>query len=184
MSRKIKLSAAALLIMAATAAILIATVAAQAGRSTRSAAVQDPVFQAVGPAGSSSGCVVSDLQSTAGKTIGSETLCVSSISFGPAGDAIISGSATFVLAPGTLTAVFTGHLNVISPFPTGPLALPASLVSPSNNWVASVFDFAVTGGTRHYKNATGSIRGSGFIVSDGTFTTIWTNETFVTYLAG
>ena len=86
---------------------------------------------------------------------------------------------TYALKGGDLTATGVGHSNAITPFSTGPLALPPGLDDPRNGWSAFVIDLTITGGTEAYKTATGSIRATGFTVSSSSGTPIWVNETDV-----
>ena len=179
MSRKVRVSAGVLLVMTATAAVLVMTVAAHAGRDARALVAQNLVLQLYGPSTTdSSGCLVSDLLSTDGKKgkVGKQTFCADSFTGGPAGDSILTGHSTLALPAGNLTGTGVTHANAITRFSTGALALPPALDVPANEWFAFVEDRQITGGTGSYKNATGSIRISGLFVV-GPAGVIWTNAT-------
>ena len=147
------------------------TVAAQAGQTL--------VLQLFGPATTDpSGCSVGDLLSN-GKKVGQQTLCFDSFTIGPAGDRIVTGHSTLALPAGNLTATGVSHDNAVSSFATGPLALPPALVDTANEWSAFVEYRTITGGTKSYKNASGSIRVSGLSISRPRSGLIWANATIV-----
>ena len=179
MSRKMTTSSGVLLVAAVTAVLLVMTVAAHASPAARAEVAQNLVFQKIGPVTAGApGCLLADLQSTDGKKIGQQMFCPNPATPGPAGDLISTGDTTFALKAGDLTATFVRHLRVISPFTSGPLALPDELVDPGNTWLAFVTDLTITGGTNSYKNATGSIREMGFaVINSGR--PIWVNATDV-----
>ena len=167
------------MLIAVTAVVLVMTVAAHAGRDSKAVVAQNLVLQVFGPATTDpSGCTVGDLLDK-GKKVGQQTFCFDSFTGGPAGDAIITGHTTLALPAGNLTGTGVSHADAITPFATGPLALPPALVDPANEWFAFVEDRTITGGTKSYKNASGSIRVSGLSVSRPSSGLIWVNATIV-----
>ena len=124
------------------------------------------VWQAVGPDTVENGCASAAIQSSNGKTIGKQTFCGETFSIGPSGDGIYTGHATYALPGGTINTTFAPHVQTISSFDSGPLALPPDVQAQASQWIAFVGDHTITGGTKRYARAKGSLRDTGFFVTD------------------
>jgi hypothetical protein len=88
---------------------------------------------------------------------------------------------TLAVQAGRLSATGVGHAGAVTPFTTGPLALPSELAGPGDQWFAFAEDAVITGGTKAYENARGSIRIFGVYVL-GDEGVIWENATAVVEL--
>ncbi len=140
------------------------------------------VWQAVGPDTVENGCASAAIQSSNGKTIGKQTFCGETFSIGPSGDGIYTGHATYALPGGTINTTFAPHVQTISSFDSGPLALPPDVQAQASQWIAFVGDHTITGGTKRYARAKGSLRDTGFFVTDANNLALWGNSTDIATL--
>lgn len=178
-----------LLTAVAATVVLVLTVGAQAGRDNgRDNGEKTLVLQLVGPLvleQLSADCFgfVSDLKLIQkGRQSGRVTSCIETFADGEVGGFLTSGRLIFELPGGDLTADVSGHLTApgtIDPFTTGPLALPPSLASPGDLFGTLVSHGQVSGGTKRFATATGTVTNAGFIVDSADEELKWGNITFV-----
>ena len=171
-----------LLTVAATAAALVLTVGAQAGRENGGETL---VLRSVGPVALgevSADCFgfVADLQSIEGRRIGRVTSCVDTFSDGAVGGFNATGREIFDLPGGQLITDVSSRLSTgMDPFATGPLALPAPLAQPGDQLFTFVGEGSVTDGTKRFAKAKGTLTSVGMGMDDSTMTLKWVNSIFV-----